>query len=48
MVEQAKRYTEIFPGGVTYHTNSKELAEHYTKVFEKQGLKNFRFEISEK
>lgn len=31
MVDQAKKYSSGFEGGVIYHTNSPELARHYSK-----------------
>lgn len=46
MLSQAQKYSAAFPGGVTYHTNSPELASHYTKVFQDAGINNFKFEIT--
>ncbi len=46
MLSQAQKYSTAFPGGVTYHTNSPELASHYTKVFQDAGINNFKFEIT--
>ncbi len=42
MLEQAKKYSAAFDE-VIYHTNSPELIAHYTEVFQKAGIKNFRF-----
>ena len=46
MMQQAKAYSSSFRGGVVYHTNSVELANYYTDLFEKAGIKNFRFKIT--
>jgi len=46
MIEQARRYSENFSGGVIYHTNSIELAEYYTNAFKSDGVQNFRFIIT--
>jgi filamentous hemagglutinin len=46
MVNQASKYSAFFDGGVIYHTNSPELATHYTNLFEKLGVQNFRFVIT--
>jgi len=46
MVIQAKKYTNSFSGGVIYHTNSEELRDHYTKIFEEVGITNFQFKIT--
>jgi filamentous hemagglutinin len=46
MVNQASKYSSFFDGGVIYHTNSSELATHYTNLFEKLGVQNFRFVIT--
>ncbi|WP_434560939.1 hypothetical protein [Pseudomonas sp. Z4-20] len=43
MVDQAKKYSSGFEGGVIYHTNSPELASYYSKVFTDAGVKNFKF-----
>jgi hypothetical protein len=46
MIQQAKAYSQNFPGGVIYHTNSVDLAAYYTKVFRKSGVRNFSFVIT--
>ena len=46
MVSQAGKYEEGFKGGVVYHTNSRELALHYYRVFREAGLTKFRFVIT--
>ena len=46
MVDQAKKYSSGFEGGVIYHTNSPELASHYSKIFSESGVKNFKFVIT--
>lgn len=46
MVDQAKKYSSGFEGGVIYHTNSPELAGHYSKVFADAGVTNFKFVIT--
>jgi hypothetical protein len=46
MMQQAKAYSSSFRGGVVYHTNSVELANYYTNLFEKAGIQNFRFKIT--
>jgi hypothetical protein len=46
MVAQAKKYSEHFDGGVVYHTNSKELASHFYRVFRSAGITKFRFIIT--
>ncbi|MDF7758528.1 hemagglutinin repeat-containing protein [Kosakonia cowanii] len=46
MVEQAKKYSAGFEGGARYHTNSPELASHYTKVFNEAGVTNFKFVVT--
>lgn len=33
MLDQARKYSAAFEGGVIYHTNSPELADHYSKLF---------------
>jgi len=33
-------------GGGIYHTNSKELRDHYTKIFEEAEITNFQFKIT--
>ena len=46
MVDQANKYSSGFEGGVIYHTNSPELASHYSKIFNESGVKNFKFVIT--
>ncbi|WP_139133886.1 MULTISPECIES: hypothetical protein [Pseudomonas] len=46
MVDQAKKYSSGFEGGVVYHTNSPELASQYSKVFKEAGVTNFKFVIT--
>ena len=46
MVIQTKKYTCSFPGDVIYHTNSEELRDHYTKIFEEAEITNFQFKIT--
>jgi hypothetical protein len=46
MVRQAKAYSLNFPGRTLYHTNDVDLAVHYTNVFRKSGIRNFRFVIT--
>ncbi|HDX8592673.1 TPA: hypothetical protein RQN76_003519, partial [Aeromonas dhakensis] len=46
MVEQAKKYSSGFEGGVIYHTNSPELASQYSRVFTEAGVTNFKFVIT--
>jgi RHS repeat-associated protein len=46
MVNQATKYSAGFDGGVIYHTNSTELAAHYTQVFNDMGITNFQFVIT--
>ena len=45
MISQANKYSKAF-GDVIYHTNSPELANHYTMEFMKSGLKNINFQIT--
>jgi hypothetical protein len=45
MVTQAKKYSSAFDETI-YHTNSIELIDHYTKVFNDNGIKNFKFSIT--
>jgi hypothetical protein len=45
MLEQASRYEAAFDRAV-YHTNSVELATHYSRVFIDAGLRNFQFMIT--
>ena len=37
---------KLAPAGVIYHTNSEELRDHYTKIFEEAGITNFQFKIT--
>ena len=30
-----QKYSQYFPGGIVYHTNSVDFAAYYTKVFQK-------------
>jgi filamentous hemagglutinin len=46
MVEQARRYSSVYDGGIIYHTNSFEFAKFCTKVFDKAGIKKYRFIIT--
>jgi hypothetical protein len=46
MIEQAKKYSRYFPGGIVYHTNSANFAAYYTNVFQKFGIRSFRFVIT--
>ena len=46
IVGQASRYSAGFEGGAIYHTNSLELAGHYSQVFKDAGITNFRFVIT--
>nr|WP_314499563.1 polymorphic toxin-type HINT domain-containing protein [uncultured Chryseobacterium sp.] len=45
MLSQAKKYSNAFDE-VVYHTNSQELAEHYSQIFNQNGITNVRFEIT--
>ena len=45
MVRQAKAYS-LFFSRVVYHTNSVDLAAHYTRIFRESGIQNFRFVIT--
>jgi RHS repeat-associated protein len=47
MLEQARKYSEGFPGGVIYHSNSQSLIDHYSRVFREAGLTKFRFVLTE-
>ena len=42
MLLQAQKYSQAFDE-VIYHTNSRELKEHYSKVFKEAGLNNITF-----
>ncbi|MBF9265281.1 hypothetical protein I4I83_12745 [Acidovorax cattleyae] len=46
MVDQASKYSAGFEGGVLYHTNSAELATHYSTLFSNLGIQNFKFVIT--
>jgi len=46
MLNQAAKYSAFFDGGVIYHTNSVDFATHYTNMFTKLGVDNFRFVIT--
>lgn len=46
MLEQARKYSAGYQGGVIYHTNSPELAAHYSQVFRDAGITNFEFFIT--
>jgi hypothetical protein len=46
MMQQAQAYSQYFPGGIVYHTNSVDLATYYTNVFRKSGIRIFRFVIT--
>ncbi|MGH9892126.1 MAG: RHS repeat-associated core domain-containing protein, partial [bacterium] len=45
MVEQAQKYAGAFEKTV-YHTNSVELANHYTQAFNEAGVTRYQFVIS--
>ena len=45
MLSQAKKYSSAFEK-VIYHTNSVDLANYYTKVFNDTGITNFEFIIT--
>lgn len=47
MLDQAQKYSNAFDE-VIYHTNSKELADHYSQVFSQNGINNVKFEITPK
>ena len=46
MVAQARKYAANFKGGVVYHTNSRELAAYYYRLFRAAGVTKFRFVIN--
>lgn len=46
MVEQAKKYSSGFEGGVIYHTNSPELASQHSRVFTEAGVTKFKIVIT--
>lgn len=41
MLDQARKYSAAFEGGVIYHTSSPELADHYSKFFADAGVNKF-------
>jgi len=45
MLDQAMKYGNAFDQ-VIYHTNSRELADHYGPLFESAGVDNFQFIIT--
>ena len=45
MLSQAKKYSNAFDE-VIYHTNSPDLATHYTKIFQEAGLDNIKINIT--
>ncbi|WP_424410224.1 RHS repeat domain-containing protein [Pasteurella sp. PK-2025] len=45
VLEQAKKYSSAFQETI-YHTNSKEFAEHYGKIFKDAGIDNVIFQIT--
>jgi len=45
MLEQAVKYSSAFEQTI-YHTNSVDLANHYTPLFERAGATNFQFVIT--
>ena len=45
MLEQAMKYSNAFEK-VIYHTNSVDLADFYTPIFNNEGIKNFEFVIT--
>ena len=47
MVSQARKYADNFEGGIVYHTNSRELAAYYYRVFRAAGINRFRFIITQ-
>ena len=44
MLLQAQKYSNAFDE-VIYHTNSQDLAIHYTKIFQDAGLSNAKINI---
>lgn len=46
MITQARNYSAGFRGGAVYHTNSTELATHYSRAFNDAGITNFKFVIT--
>ncbi|MEM9342846.1 MAG: hypothetical protein AAGA87_07355 [Pseudomonadota bacterium] len=46
MIAQARDYAAHFPGGAVYHTNSRDLAAHYSQVFRDAGIQNIEFVIT--
>ncbi len=45
MLSQAQKYSNAFDE-VIYHTNSQDLATHYTKNFQDAGLSNVKINIT--
>jgi filamentous hemagglutinin len=45
MINQARKYSSAFDETL-YHTNSRELVDHYTKVFNDAGIKDIKFNIT--
>lgn len=45
MLDQATKYSKAFEHTI-YHTNSSELANHYSPLFEQAGITNFHFVIT--
>ena len=45
MLLQAQKYSNAFDE-VIYHTNSQDLAIHYTKIFQDAGLSNVKINIT--
>ena len=45
MLSQAQKYSNAFDE-VIYHTNSQDLATHYTKIFQDAGLGNVKINIT--
>ncbi|WP_135487785.1 hypothetical protein [Escherichia sp. E3659] len=44
MLAQAQKYSVAFDN-VIYHTNSSELAAHYSAIFKNAGLNNISFKV---
>jgi hypothetical protein len=42
VIQQAKAYSSYFDN-VVYHTNSMDFVNHYTKLFNEAGIKNYQF-----
>lgn len=45
MLSQAQKYSNAFDE-VICHTNSQDLATHYTKIFQDAGLSNVKIDIT--